>query len=261
MRRVAILLTLLLTGCGVGAGDDAGEVHVAITRDYGAAAVGEPASETFRQDESLLKLLERTHDLETGFGGAFIQSLDGVKGGGGKDWFFFVNGTEATKGAGDITLRAGDRVWWDHHAWSEDVGVPAVVGSFPQPFAGRATRVECQTAAAICETVRTRLTAAGANVSDSGELRVLVGPLEASPDGGFARVEDTDIELLDLAGDPRTVLRAGGGLVTATAGAWYVTGADEAGIAAAADALTEQRLANKVALAITPAGDVALPVR
>src|SRR5690349_11812948 len=210
MKRAAILLTLLLTGCGLGAGDDAGKVHVAITRDYGAAAVSEPANETFREDESLLKLLERTHDIETGFGGAFVRSLDGLKGGGGKDWFFFVNGQEATKGAGDITLRAGDRVWWDHHAWSEDVRVPAVVGSFPQPFAGRATRVECETETSICETVRSRLTAAGARIGDSGELRVVVGPLEATPDGGFARVEDKDIELLDLTGDPQSVLPAGG---------------------------------------------------
>ena len=260
MRRALVLLALAFGGCGLGAGDDAGEVHVAITRDYGAAAVSEPANETFREDESLLKLLERTHDIETGFGGAFVESLDGVKGG-GKDWFFFVNGQEATKGAGDIALRPGDRVWWDHHAWSEDVRVPAVIGSFPQPFAGRTARVECAAAAATCETVRSRLTAAGAKVADNGELRVVVGPLKASPDGGFARVEDADIELLDLAGDPKSVLPAGGGLVTADADAWYVTGADEAGIAAAADALTEPRLANKVALAITPAGDVALPVR
>ena len=31
-------------------------------------------------------------------------------------------------------MRGGDRVWWDRHDWSAATRVPAVVGSFPEPF-------------------------------------------------------------------------------------------------------------------------------
>ena len=31
-------------------------------------------------------------------------------------------------------LHAGDHVWWDRHDWSATESVPAVVGSFPEPF-------------------------------------------------------------------------------------------------------------------------------
>ena len=61
-------------------------------------------------------------------------------------------------------------------------------------------------------------------------------------------------------------LRAGAGLVAATsvegmAPTWIVTGTDEVGLAAAAAALTEERLEQHFALAIERGADVPLPVR
>lgn len=272
MKRLAIALALLVGGCGFGAGEETGEVHVAVTRDFGAAPVGEQRPEALRESDTVMRALERSHDVETQFGGNFVQSLDGITGGSGKDWFFFVNGMEATKGAADITPRDGDRVWWDHHAWGEDTRIPAVVGSFPQPFASHAARVECASTPAICDSVRKQLTAAGARLVESGRaVRVLVGEWGAlngdfPRDGLFVRDEAGDLELLDGRGDPRQLLEAGGGLVAATAESgqlpiWLVTGIDERGVTAAAAALTEQRVANHFALAVTPTGDIALPVR
>lgn len=268
-----VVLTVLLSGCGWGAGEGAGEVHISATRDFGGAAVGQRGTRPLRESDTVMRALERAHDVKTRFGGTFVQSLDGVTGGGGRDWFLYVNGTEASKGPADITLRDGDRVWWDLHRWSDGTRIPAVVGSFPQPFTGRAARVVCSTAVAVCRAVRDRLTRAGARISD-GEaraVRVLVGPwsevTDGVPlDGVFARAEGTGVELLDPLGNPRSLLPAGGGLVAAAGepGAfptWLVTGADEAGVAAAAAALTEARLANRFALAVTPRGDLALPVR
>ena len=56
----------------------------------------------------------------TRYGGGFVQSIDGLTGGGAagkRDWFFFVNGVEVEVGAADYTLSPGDRVQWDYRRW------------------------------------------------------------------------------------------------------------------------------------------------
>jgi hypothetical protein len=60
-------------------------------------------------------------------------------------------------------------------------------------------------------------------------------------------------------------LHAGGGLVAATsveaqAPTWIVTGTDDVGVAAAAAALTQERLSQHFALAVDAGQDVPLPV-
>ena len=54
------------------------------------------------------------------------------------DWFFYVNGVESPVGAADYArCSGGERVWWDYRDWTAAMRVPAVVGSWPQPFARR----------------------------------------------------------------------------------------------------------------------------
>ena len=86
--------------------------------------------------------------------------------------------------------------------------------------------------------------------------------------GVFAQPTSTGdaIVVLDADGRPVRTLRAGAGLVAATgeeglAPTWIVTGTDEVGLAAAAAALTEERLMHHFALAIERGADVPLPVR
>ncbi len=45
-----------------------------------------------------------------------------------------MNGIEASLGASGTGVHRGDRIWWDLHDWSATDSVPAVVGSFPEPF-------------------------------------------------------------------------------------------------------------------------------
>src|SRR5258708_494016 len=72
--------------------------------------------------------------------GGFVQSIDGSEaeesGDHPLDWFFFVNGVESTIGAADYSLHGGESIWWDYRDWSGAMRVPAVVGSWPQPFSG-----------------------------------------------------------------------------------------------------------------------------
>ena len=75
---------------------------------------------------------------------------------------------ESDVGAADATIHGGDRIWWDLHDWGATPHVPAVVGSYPEPFAHGAggkrypVVLECaDDVQAACTTVLNRLGAAG----------------------------------------------------------------------------------------------------
>jgi hypothetical protein len=85
---------------------------------------------------SAMEALRRKADVETIYGGRYVQAIDGVEGslGSRRDWFYYVNGYEADVGAADYELHDGDVVWFDYRSWAEEMRVPVVVGAFPEPF-------------------------------------------------------------------------------------------------------------------------------
>src|SRR6202035_432230 len=128
-----------LSGCGLGAGRTPGAVQLVITRDFGARVLRQIDAPSVKGEETVMSLLMRNDAaVTTRFGGGFVQSIDGVAGGqeAGQpvDWFYYVNGVEAGLGAAATKLHPGDHIWWDRHDWSQTEHVPAVVGSFPEPF-------------------------------------------------------------------------------------------------------------------------------
>jgi hypothetical protein len=166
--------------------------------------------------------------------------------------------------------------------------VPAVVGSFPEPFRSGSggkrfpVRIECvKVGDSACNTARDRMRGAGvadAAVAGAGGtagkdvLRVLVGPwrvIRADPalqqlqrgpsaSGVYVRPSASGgaIALLDASGRPTGALGPGGGLVAATRigdqqPTWAVTGVDEAGALAAARALTARALHDRFAAAVS----------
>ena len=187
-------------------------------------------------------------------------------------------------------------MWWDRHDWGAAMRVPAVVGSFPEPFrsgtAGKRfpVQVVCAPAAGpACREAKDRLAAAGVSFgsaafgSPPGELtlRVVVGPwrqvrddlvaghLDQGPgaSGVFARpaADGRAIALLDDRGRTRRTLAAGAGLVAATrlrnrSPTWVLTGTDAAGALAAARSLTAHALRNRFAVALDRGRPVALPI-
>ena len=142
-----------------------------------------------------MRQLQRGFEVDTRYGGGFVQAINGVAGGrrGGRpvDWFFYVNGIEASEGAAARELEPGDDVWWDHHDWGATMRVPAVVGAFPEPFVSGlggkkfAVRIGCAAGADdVCDEVEQRLKAEGVQVGGrstpggfggEGLLRVQVG--------------------------------------------------------------------------------------
>jgi hypothetical protein len=304
LRGLLLLALLPVAGCGFGAGDETGDVTLTVTRDFGTVALHEGAEqqkEAVDEGDTVMRVLQRSYDVKTRYSGGFVQGIDGVSGGreDGRraDWFYYVNGIEAPVGAAERRVTGGERVWWDHHQWEVAQRVPAVVGSFPEPFRSGSdgkrfpVRLVCQTDdERTCDEVQTRLEDAGieqltrATLEQSGGhevLRVIVGrwaevrddpvvrSLERGPgsSGVFARPTSTGdaIVLLDDNGQPVRTLRGGAGLVAATtfeaqAPTWIVAGTDDVGLAAAAAALTEERLEQHFALAVDGGDDVPLPV-
>jgi Domain of unknown function (DUF4430) len=303
MKRLGLLFVLLLVlaGCGFGAGEKTGgTVTVTVSQDFGRERLAPTSRQSAREGETVMRLLQRSFDVTTRYGGNFVQEIDGVSGGreDGRrvDWFYYVNGIESSMGAGERKLYPGDRVWWDHHDWESAMRVPAVVGAFPEPFRSGQDgkklpiRLVCLgSEERSCDEVEERLSVAGVrNVARSnlesspGEvLRILVGKwsdvrkdiasrqLEEGPEvsGVFAKPSATgdSIALMNSDGQVERTLGPGSGLVAATSyqedhPTWIITGTDDVGVAAAAAALNEDQLRFHFALAIDAGRGVPLPL-
>lgn len=294
---VALFLALLATaGCGLGPGGDVADVELTVTRDYGAVPVLHRQLGDVTEADTVMRALERSAEITTRYGGGFVQSIEGleaVEGNRSLDWFFFVNGVESTIGAADYPLRGGESIWWDYRDWGAAMRVPAVVGSWPQPFRdgyegrARSVAVECMSGGAACAEVEERLEGTGADPrspSSGGAIRVLVGPwarLRGDPAAGqiedgpqvsgvFAKFRRRGAGLrlvgLDEEGAEAIALGPDAGLVAATRRfeappVWVVTGVTRAGVRAAAKLLDAAALRDRYAVAIDGGKETALPVR
>jgi len=304
--RAAALLalaSLVLGACGVGAEDPKdGSATLTVTRDFGAKRMLAAREDPIPGGETVIRALSRKADVETRYGGRFVNAIEGTRsageGGLRRDWFYFVNGIEADKGAAEQEVYAGDRIWWDYRDWSAAMRVPAVVGSFPEPFVhgleGKRfpVRLDCASDAQDqCDAVRDRLEAAGIEtaiaalgtgagknllrvvVGEWGDVRVdaAVNELEDGPQksGVFARPRSAggryELELLDERGRPAGVLGAGAGIVAATRfeeqqPTWVVSGTDEAGLDRAVELVDRAALRDRFAVVTSGAGSQPLPV-
>ena len=249
MRRAVAILALcaaLAAGCGLGAGEEReGGAELRVTRDFGRSALGSARLESLREDQTVMRFLRSEFEVETRFGGRFVQSIDGLEGGGSagmRDWFFFVNGIESGTGAAEFELSPGDRVQWDNRDWRGAMRVPAIVGAFPEPFLNgvegerRPVRVECdEVDSAPCRDAKRALDSVGVPVSGSSlgapgteavtrlvvarwpRARIVRGgsTLEEGPEqsGVFARFarDGGSLDLLDESGATARTVRPGEG--------------------------------------------------
>jgi hypothetical protein len=286
-------------GCGLGPGAPTKGVSLTVTGGFGARHVSTVSRSKVPGSETVMRMLERSFKISTRYGGGFVESINGLAPSGGhSDWFYYVNGVQAPKGAATTAVHAGDRIWWDLHNWSATENIPAVVGSFPEPFtngiAGKRypVTVECASnVGAACTQVTKGLTAEhipassqllgtgsgpatlGVVVGTWSEIRSEVaaeliahGPGASGVYARFGGPGGHALQLLDPSGQVARTLGAGAGLIAATADmssvpTWMITGTDPAGVLAAARALTPSALHDHFALAVTGATHVPVPIQ
>ena len=289
----ALTAAALVCGCGLGAGQSPGKVSVTVTDGFGARQLGKQVESEAPGSETAMRQLQRTHKVETKFGGGFVGSIDGIEGGteAGRpvDWFFYVNGTESPTGAAAVTLHGGDSVWWDRRDWGAAVHVPAVVGQWPRPFSAGAhakqnpVRLNCAAdAEAACNAVEKRLAQVGVELSgrsgisaQGAGLRLVVGQwssirndpvaklLEAGPaESGVYLVPSrtgASIKMLDSLGRTAATYGSGSGLIAASGDGqrtptWVVTGIGTKGLLAAVNSLDVAHLRNRYAILVADGG-------
>ena len=104
-----------------------------VTADFGRTTSTDVA---VSPGQSVLDALRSVSDVETTYGGRYVQAIDGREGSleRARDWLFFVNGLESPIGAAEVEVHDGDHVWWDYRRWRGYLHVPAVVGAWPEPF-------------------------------------------------------------------------------------------------------------------------------
>jgi hypothetical protein len=295
----ALTCAVAVAACGFGAGPaSSGTATLTVTRDYGSQVLGQASVDDPSASETVIRLLDSHADITTRYGGGFVQSIDGLPGTGDSDWFFYVNGIESPVGSADVQVKGGDVIWWDYRNWSAAMSVPAVVGSWPEPFAQSASsnprpvRVVCLGVKPACRTTSDRLAAAGVNApissdtqgGQAGAMRLLVGPwsavrndpavreLRGSPasTGVFATFKGPigggwHLIGVDSNGDPARDLGSSSGLVAALRQGddqptWIVTGSGSSAVRRAANAIDVGVLRNRYAIAATGHGTVPLPI-
>ena len=293
--------TLAVAGCGLGPGKDLGDVSLTATRDFGARQVVPAVSDKVTEADTVMRVLERNAHVETRYSGGFVQSIEGLEAdeegsGGPEDWFFYVNGVESAVGAAQYPLHGGEAIWWDYHDWGSAIHIPAVVGSYPEPFRDgyegerHPTAVVCRAARELCGEVSHTLEREGVSVSEEDEpppdaIRVLVGtwarlksdPAAAQIDRGpqasgvFAKLEEGGrcrLQALDQTGDVGGRFGGDAGLLAATRRyesppTWVVTGCGERGVEGAVSILGRSQLRDHFAVIAVPGSEakaLALPV-
>ena len=89
-----------------GSGQHAGDVSLLVTRGFGSQVIASKPDAKVVGADTVIRMLERNARVATRYSGGFVESIDGVSGGAGSDWFYYVNGVQAPKGAAETKLHA-----------------------------------------------------------------------------------------------------------------------------------------------------------
>lgn len=303
MRRLllptilAVTAALGVAGCGLENSAGGGGAKLTITHAFGSQSISTRTQASPPANETVKQLLEHSYTVRTGPHGRVVEAIAGAAStANGLRWSYWVNGIASTVRVGKTPVDHGDQVWWDLHDAVASNSIPAVVGSFPEPFTsgygGRRfpTVLECAPdVQAACTIVARELRHVGVKAgnqllgggSGSDSLAVVVGTfrdvkgviaaelLKAGPSQSgvyaqFTGARDDAIELDNPQGQVVRTLTGSAGLIAATEQpglgqpAWLIAGTDAAGVAAAARHLTPADLHNHFAVAVT--GSEALPI-
>jgi len=137
----ALVAFFLVRGCAFMPWNSGGRTSLRITvcRDFGREVIRDVRLELKKQP-SAMRALQEVAEVETAYGGGFIQAVDGLaskyEGGAQEkvDWFFYVNGQMADVGADAYRVQEGDWLIFDYHSWEYSTFTPFLAACFPEPF-------------------------------------------------------------------------------------------------------------------------------
>jgi hypothetical protein len=233
-------------------------VRIVATRDFGQELMFDERRE-LSPGSSAMAALQKVAEVETDYGGGFVDAIDGVHSGftgsqkTKRDWFIYINGIQSNVGALDYTLQPGDVEHWDYHDWGFQQSIPAVIGDFPEPFRhgfdGRKRPTVVVYSANLmkeAEELKDGLVSLGVSdigITSAGGLTlsekeasnlVLLGTadneliLELNRNwkklGLFAYFEDGNLVALDARGEIAGTYSAAAGLIQATQNPWNPNG-------------------------------------
>ena len=149
MIAAALAIMVLLSGCANEKEVQANksELTILVTRDYGREILAEKTVYP-SGDDTVMDLMQDNFDVETAYGGGFVNAIDGLKsgytGGGSSqkkgtknDWFYYVDGVMAEIGADQYMCEDANTLSWDYHDWGGDMYVKTRINAWPQRLGGR----------------------------------------------------------------------------------------------------------------------------
>lgn len=143
---LVVVLSALASGCQSGnetetrQADKIENVRVLITSDFGKAILKDEELK-YNANYSVLDYLENISEVETAYGGGFVNGIDGLRSGFTnqknkvkKDWFFYANGIFSHLGALDYYPSPGEIVQWDYHLWEKSSSSSTLLSGFTEVF-------------------------------------------------------------------------------------------------------------------------------
>ena len=176
----AFIAFMLLTGCAnekvVQA--DKNELTILVTRDYGREIIEEKIV-LYKDGDTVMDLMQDNFDVETAYGGGFLNSIDGIvsgytgegnsqKKGTKMDWFYYINGVMAEVGADQYLAKDANTISWDFHDWGGDMYVKTRIDAWPERLDGRDVEISWSSEyEAEASKIKNAAQNAGGNVFDS----------------------------------------------------------------------------------------------
>ena len=119
--RYWFLLAILVLGC-TATGDativsDSTSVRLVVSTGLGEQVLFDKA---VLGSGDVIMILSQHTEIETTYGGKFIDSINGLKTEPGSAWFYYVNGKLMDRGAAAYIPKNGDIIQWDFHEYSEN---------------------------------------------------------------------------------------------------------------------------------------------
>lgn len=258
-------------------------ITLMITRDFGKQVLfKQPVS--IGSNSTIMDVLQANTDVTTKYDGNYVSSIKGLEShnggisGSNSDWFYYINGICSDAGAGDYTLKPGEIIWWDYHAWKNMGFVnSAVIGCYPEPFIhgyrGKVVATTIMSSAdnlKLAEEMAKALKAKGASVNmvelNNNLLEKRTNPTIVigtwnelttlawinnfnhayRKTGTSIHFTDNSLELLDFSGNSARTISGSAGIIAASGSGlgdghplWMIAGTDQVGLQQAVELLSQ----------------------